>query len=263
MQHLHPPYQILLSFDLEEFDIPMEYGAIFSQQEQLNITRQGMDQLLPVLQQLQVKATFFTTAFYATHNKEQLVQVARLNEIASHCFYHSQFEPDHIAASRSVLQNITGQPIEGFRMPRLAAVDKQAIREAGYLYDASLNPTWLPGRYNYLNQPRTVFYSNDIWTMPASVTPFLRIPLFWLAFKILPLWFIKQCSLRVMDRDGYLSLYFHPWEYADLNAFSMLPFYTRRPCGTQLLDKLWQYLAWLQTLGRFTTIGSYVQQLHA
>jgi peptidoglycan/xylan/chitin deacetylase (PgdA/CDA1 family) len=260
MQHSAPPYQILLSFDLEEFDIPLEYGARISQEQQLNITRQGMQLLVPLLQQLQLGATFFTTAFYALQNKASMVELAVNHEIASHCFYHGSFAPADIVASRRVLQEITGQPVDGFRMPRLAVVDKSLLREAGYLYDASLNPTWLPGRYNYLQKPRTLFYADDIWTMPASVTPLLRIPLFWLAFKNLPLWFIKQCSLRVLQRDGYLNLYYHPWEYADLIVYSLLPFYTRKPCGLQLLDKLSDYLTWLKSQGQFTTTGSYIKQ---
>lgn len=261
MQSSKQPFHILLSFDLEEFDLPNEYGATLSGEEQLSVTSNGMSRLVPVLDQLQVTATFFTTAHYALQQKDQVKALSANHEIASHCFYHSRFEEKHILQSKEVLAGISGQAVNGFRMPRLAAVDKSLIRQAGYTYDASLNPTWLPGRYNYLRQPRTLFRRDDLWVMPASVTPVLRIPLFWLAFKNLPLSFIKQCSLRVLQKDNYISLYFHPWEYADLAGYAAMPFYTRRLSGNPLLEKLTAYLQWLKSLGGFTSFSNYIGKL--
>jgi Polysaccharide deacetylase len=258
MQSSKQPYHILLSFDLEEFDIPNEYGANLPVEEQLSVTKKGNARLLPVLNQLQVPATFFTTAFYARQNDIEVKEMAASHEIASHAFHHSRFSIDDILHSRQVLTKVSGQKITGFRMPRLAPVSKTLITQAGYLYDASLNPTWLPGRYNNFSQPRTLFKQGKLWIMPASVTPLLRIPMFWLAFKNLPLSFIKQCSLQILKKDHYLSLYFHPWEFSDLSSYKMMPFYTRTASGQLLLDKLTAYLTWLQTLGTFTTMESFI-----
>jgi peptidoglycan/xylan/chitin deacetylase (PgdA/CDA1 family) len=259
MQNSKLPYRVLLSFDLEEFDIPNEYGGTLSIEEQLDVTRKGMQQLLPVLQQLKIPATFFTTAFYAQQNTRSVQELSAAHEIASHTFYHSRFTETDILSSRQVLAGISGQSIAGFRMPRLAPVDKKLIADAGYRYDASLNPTWLPGRYNFMDQPRTLFRNEHLWVLPSSVTPRLRIPLFWLAFKNLPLSLIKQCSLQALKKDNYLSLYFHPWEYADLAAYQTMPFYTRRVSGNILLNKLTAYLSWLQTMAGFSTMDSFVQ----
>jgi hypothetical protein len=260
MQNSKLPYRVLLSFDLEEFDIPNEYGAALPVEEQLAVTRKGMGNLVPLLTHLQIPVTFFTTAFYAQQNEIAIKEIAAVHEIASHTFYHSKFTEDDILSSRQVLAAISGQLVEGFRMPRLAPVSKILIKDAGYLYDASLNPTWLPGRYNFLDQPRTLFRKDQLWVMPSSVTPHLRIPLFWLAFKNLPLSFIKQCSLQVLKKDGYLSLYFHPWEYADLSSYTAMPFYTRKTSGNQLLNKLTAYLSWLKTLADFSTMENFIKE---
>lgn len=258
MQNSKQPYRVLLSFDLEEFDIPNEYGANLPIEEQLAVTRQGIDRLVPLLQRLQVPATFFTTAFYAQENKAAIKELAGVHEIASHTFYHSRFENADLLASRQVLAEISGQNISGFRMPRLAPVSKQLIADAGYLYDASLHPTWLPGRYNHLNQPRTLFKLDRLWILPSSVTPHLRIPLFWLAFKNLPLSFIKQCSMQILKKDQYISLYFHPWEYAELSAYTSMPSYTRKLSGNELLQKLTAYLEWLSGISNFSTMEQFI-----
>ena len=57
MQNSKQPYRVLLSFDLAEFDIPNEYGATLGTEEQLDVTRRGMNALLPVLNQLQAPVT--------------------------------------------------------------------------------------------------------------------------------------------------------------------------------------------------------------
>ena len=70
--------------------------------------------------------------------------------------------------------------------------------------------------------------------MPASVTPLLRLPLFWLSFKNLPGWLIRPASAWTLRADGYLVLYFHPWEFADLSPYP-LPRYVRRVHGVSLV----------------------------
>ena len=260
MRNSGQPYNILLSFDLEEFDIPNEYGTTLSIEEQLAVTHQGLSRLLPVLEQLNIHATFFTTAFYAQQDSVLVKQMAAQHEIASHAFYHSRFSEADISGSRTTLEAITGQPIRGFRMPRLAPVDKNLLLKAGYTYDASLNPTWLPGRYNHTRQPRTLFMEDELWVIPASVTPHTRFPLFWLSFKNLPLFIIKSWSRQVLRKDNYICLYLHPWEFADLHKFRSLPFYTRKPCGEQLLNKLVAYLGWLKSAGNFKTIDSFIKE---
>ena len=42
MQSSKQPYRVLLSFDLEEFDIPNEYGANIPVEEQLTVTTEGI-----------------------------------------------------------------------------------------------------------------------------------------------------------------------------------------------------------------------------
>lgn len=260
MQGLPGPYHILLSFDLEEFDIPNEYGASIDEATQLQITREGMDRLLPLLDRLQAKSTFFTTAWYAKQNQDQVLALASHHEIASHAFYHSRFSIPDISASKQVLETISQKAVTGFRMPRLAEIPRDVLIRAGYEYDASLNPTLLPGRYNKLRSPRTIFDEGRLSIIPASVTPNFRIPLFWLAFKNSPLQLFKVWSYQVLKRDGYISLYFHPWEYAALEKFVDLPVYVRRLSGEALLNKLGDYLHWLSDKGEFTCMQDFVQK---
>ena len=147
---------LLLTIDLEEFDIPLEFGQTIDLETQLKVSLDGLNRLLPMLRKHKVAATFFTTANWAIHHPEMMRQlVAEGYEIASHAYFHSTFEGDDYARSKQTLEQITQQPVRGFRMPRLRPVDFDRLKDEGYTYDASMNPTYLPGRYNNLSQPKT------------------------------------------------------------------------------------------------------------
>ena len=124
---------ILLGFDLEEFDMPLEYNSPIAFDEQLRYSDEGMENILPILDEQNVVATFFTTANYALHRKSFIQQLAQKHEIASHTFYHTAFKEEDLLQSRLVLEQITGKLVHGLRMPRMRPVSVEAILKAGYL----------------------------------------------------------------------------------------------------------------------------------
>src|SRR3712207_7130819 len=56
---------ILLSFDIEEFDVPLEHGVDLAMEEQIRISTAGTETILDILKAKGVKATFFCTANFA------------------------------------------------------------------------------------------------------------------------------------------------------------------------------------------------------
>lgn len=247
---------ILLSFDLEEFDIPQEYGQLLNESTQLEISRRGLIEILALLERLEIQVTFFVTANFALHNQSLIQKIANHHEIASHGFYHSQFCLEDLENSRKTLEKISGVKVSGFRMARLKFVREREIERAGYQYNSSMNPTYIPGRYNNFWKPRTIYYSNNLLNLPVSVTPIIRFPLFWLSFKNLPLPLFQFASQVTLATDSYLNLYFHPWEFTDISQFK-LPGYIKNNSGLKLLRKLEKYLIWLKRTAQFMTISEF------
>lgn len=249
-----PGRSALLSFDLEEFDLPLEHGMELSAEDQIRVSSEGCEAVSALLDRLDVRATFFVTAHYALARPAQVRALARRHEIASHGMRHGSFQGSDLAESRRVLEEIAGVPVRGFRRPRMEATDEDELRAAGYAYDASENPTWIPGRYNNFAMPRTVRTSSGLVRIPASVVPLVRFPLFWLSFKNVPPAIYRALSAVTLATDGYLSLYFHPWELADLSGFR-LPRHVAGLSGARLLARMASYLAWLGARARFATYG--------
>lgn len=138
------------------------------------------------------------------------------------------------------VEELTGQPVNGFRMARMMPVEEEEIHKAGYLYNSSLNPTCIPGRYNHLGQPRTYFMKDGVLQLPASVTPIVRFPLFWLAYHNLPATLYRKLALWTWKEDGYFLTYFHPWEFTSLSDRKelKLPFIMTNHSGCSMERRL-------------------------
>lgn len=250
---------VLLSFDVEEFDMPLEYYFPISAEEQMRVGKKGLDALEPLLADSSIQATLFTTANFAMHYPDAIRQLSHQHEIASHTFYHSEFIDEHLLLSKKKLEEITGKQVTGLRMPRMRKVAMKEVIKAGYGYDSSINSTWLPGRYNNFHLPRTVYTDAGMTRIPASVTPFIRIPLFWLSFKNLPYTVFKMLALQTLKKDGYLCLYFHPWEFTDIENYG-LPGFTKKLNGEPLLARLHKLISDLKKEAHFITMDQFVKE---
>jgi len=264
-QILNKTLLILLSFDIEEFDMPFEYGKDISFEEQMEISIRGTLNILDLLDKHQVKATFFSTVVFA-QNAEAIIEriINSGHELASHGYYHSNFEIEHLKSSKLALEKLTNQEIKGYRMARMKPVDEMEIAKAGYMYNSSINPTFLPGRYNNLNKPRTYFKESGVWQLPSSVSPLLRFPLFWLSFHNLPLKLYTWLAEITYKKDKYLNIYFHPWEFTDLSDKHKFGFpnYVSKNSGDLMIQRMDAFIRNLKAKNYdFCTIIDFIHQI--
>lgn len=239
---------VLLSFDIEEFDMPFEYGKTISFEEQIAISIQGTTSILDLLQKHNTKATFFSTVVFAENAPKVIKRILdNGHEIASHTYYHSKFKNEDLLLSKQKLEDITKTEVIGLRMPRMYPVDEKEVFKAGYTYNSSINPTFIPGRYNHFNKPRTYFKQEEVWQIPASVSPIIRFPLFWLSFHNLPLGLYQFLVKWTIKKDNYLNIYFHPWEFTNLKQPEKFGFpgYVSKNSGKQMIARFDKMLFWM------------------
>lgn len=234
--------KICLTFDIEEFDTPrVDYRVPLSLDRQLDISREGTSQLLDMLGGMGVRVTFFVTGVFAEAYPALVRRmVIEGHEVASHGYAHGSFRDGDYEKSREVLEKITDTTVRGYRSPRMAGADAEALARAGYQYDSSVNPCFLPGKYNNFGARRQVHRVGTITEIPASVATPLRVPLFWLSLHLLPVdWYYWLCGVAGRD-NGVVNIYFHPWEFCEEihNKELKIPFYIRRNAGAKLLTRL-------------------------
>ncbi|QIG88364.1 polysaccharide deacetylase family protein [Chryseobacterium sp. POL2] len=252
---------ILLSFDIEEFDMPLEYDGQISLEQQLQISRTGTIAILDVLKKYNAKATFFSTVIFAESNQDIIHRLLEEgHELASHTWFHSDFKNEHLKSSRERLSELFDTEVIGLRMPRMSPVDETEVKTAGYVYNSSINPIFLPGRYNNLGVSKSYFKLKEVIQIPASVSPIFRIPLFWLSFHNFPTFLYRYLAKRSWKDNGYLNIYFHPWEFADIkNSEFKLPNFTTKNTGQDMIARFDTFLEWLvKNKQKFCTIKEFV-----
>lgn len=240
---------ILLSFDIEEFDLPLEYKGSISFEQQIRISQKGLVSILDLLEKYQIKATFFSTVVFAMNSQDLIKRlIDEGHELGSHTWFHSRFEMGDLQKSRLKLETQFSTKVIGLRMPRMMPIDAMEVLKAGYKYNSSINPIFLPGRYNNFGISRTFFYENQLLQIPASVSPQFRIPLFWLSFHHFPLFLYRYLAKRTLRKDAYLNLYFHPWEFADIKANPFkLTAMVKRNSGQKMLERFEKLLIYFKT----------------
>ena len=255
---------ILLSFDTEEFDVPREHGVDFTLRQGMDVSVVGTERILDVLKENAVQATFFCTGNFVEQAPETIRRIMNEgHELACHGVDHWQPKESDVSESKRILEQATSIEAKGYRQPRMFPVSDEAIAQAGYLYNSSLNPAFIPGRYMHLRDPRTCFMKDEVLQIPASVTPWLRFPLFWLSLHNLPQWLYHWMVRRVIRHDGYFVTYFHPWEFYDLKEHPefKMPFIIRNHSGQQMVQRLDRLIKMLKGHGhQFTTYAVFAKQ---
>lgn len=253
---------ILLSFDTEEFDVPNEYGVDFTLEQGIDVSAVGTARILDCLKAHGVRATFFCTGNFAMRAPQLIGRiVAEGHEVACHGVDHLHPRPTDVEESKRMVEEVAGCKVAGYRQPRMFTVDNAAIARAGYRYNSSLNPAFIPGRYMHLDSPRTWFMADGVMQIPASVSPLLRVPLFWLSAHNMPQWLYHSLVRRTLRHDGYFVTYFHPWEFVELNEHPewKLPFIIRNHSGMAMVDRLGRLINMLRQDGRrFVTFTQFV-----
>ena len=209
----------------------------------------GMDRLLAIMDDSGTRGTFFILGIIARKHPAVVKDLAAAgHEIASHGWDHRRvwdLTPEEFRTqarnSRSCLEELSGQPVLGYRAPSFSIVRGgegalEILVEEGYLYDSSLYPVRRPG-YGYVGGRR------EIHTLDLAAGPLIEVPpatlRIWGAnfpaggggtFRHLP-YRLTHAAFQQCERGsdgGPGTFYLHPWELdPDQPRVPGLPFLTR------------------------------------
>lgn len=126
--------------------------------EEFAISHDGLLSALELFERHNVRATFFITAYWAKHYPDVVRKLAEKHEVAA-----LHYSCSGVESTRLLLQEICKKPVYGCRVPGLRPEDYEKLKEAGYLYDASLNAT-----------RKTPLQKDGMWIIPSSVSPVFR-----------------------------------------------------------------------------------------
>ncbi len=226
-----------LSIDVEEYFQVEAFAEIVRPNEWESFTPrvvQNTEKILDLLDRFGVKATFFCLGWVAQRHPGLIKKIAAQgHEVASHGFSHrplfrltpKEFRKE-IRESKKILEDLSGQEIQGFRAPTYSITRKtlwglEILAEEGYRYDSSIFPIH-HDLYGFPEAPRFPFKvrlkGKDLRLIefPASTVKIGKIN--WPVagggyFRLFPYTLTRIFLSRInVKEDRPFVFYLHPWE---------------------------------------------------
>ncbi len=149
---------------------------------------QALEEVLPkildFLDNHHIRCTFFVQASIVHSFEDELLEISRKHEVASHSFSHRDMTRltkaevmKELVASKEAIEELR-IPVHGFRAPynMIDPADVIGLKKAGYVYDASLARAYFPGRYNNRDIPNRP-YLCSVASLKEQGNYFLEIPI--------------------------------------------------------------------------------------
>ena len=255
-----------MTVDVEDYFQVSAFEEHVTRQQWQTLPRRVADntrRILDLFAQHDVRATFFTLGWVAEQFPDLVRQVAAAgHEVASHGWQHTrvntqtpaQFRED-IVRTRTLLQDLSGQPVYGYRAASYSIGREQAwawdeLAEAGYRYSSSIVPI-RHDLYGIPDAPRFAFDTADgrLLEIPVTTVPVAGRNINcggggW--FRLFPYAFSRWALRRVNRREGRSGIfYFHPWEIDPDQP---------RPDGLGAKTRFRHYLNLSRTYGRLQNL---------
>ena len=186
----------------------------------------ALDDLLQLLNQRQIQATFFVLGILAKTNPEILTKIAEQgHEIGSHGMYHINYRnvadeiwKNDIIESKIILESVLSKKVIGFRAPFFAAPENykdylKFLSSLGFLYDSSYQVSpFLKKSIKKLEYGASFPLSDEkiMEVTPSYYSKSIKIPLYGGSyFRLLP----TNILVYLLNKfKGNLMFYMHPYE---------------------------------------------------
>lgn len=187
-----------------------------------------MREVLEFLAARNVTGTIFVVGEVAQAAPELVREVAAHgHEIGLHSWRHvpiTELDPEtfraETAKGRAVLEDLTGQQVEGYRAPTFSLVPASlwavdVLAELGFTYSSSVLPAPNP-LFGFPGAPRQPFlWPNGVAELPAPLAGLGRFTVPYLGgtyFRMIP-WVAISAARRVFDAGRVPWTYIHPYDF--------------------------------------------------
>ena len=222
----------ILTFDIEDWFHILDYDGTRDPSKWINYPsriHRNMDIIYEILQDKNIKATFFVLAWIAEKYPEIIKKISDLGyEIGSHTYAHqlvyeqsrNGFKND-VEKSIKIIEDLTGKKVKCFRAPGFSITKDnlwalEVIKELGIEYDSSIFPAVRSHgglKINKLDKPCIISYKNvKIKEFPINTNSILNTKYVFSGggyFRIIPYFMLK----RFFKKSDYVMTYFHPRDF--------------------------------------------------
>lgn len=195
--------------------------------------------ILELCDTLERKATFFTVGRVAEAAPDLVAEIARRgHEVAYHSHAHvalTEERPERFAretaADKKRIEDVTGQPLAGFRAPRFSLTPQSVwaldvLKDQGFLYSSSIMPTRL-SLFGFQNVPAHAFHwPNGLIELPLPTAPLFgdfRIAYLGGIYMYLMPDIMTRHFIRSAHENEILWTYTHPYDFDRTEPLRAMP----------------------------------------
>lgn len=222
-----------MSIDVEDYFHVSAFESRISRSswaEMPSRVAQNVDRILSLLDEVDVKATFFVLGWVAENVPGVVARISAAgHEIGSHSYDHGrvsqttreQFREDAVRV-KGLLEDLAGTEVSGYRAPSFSITKRSIwahdiLQEAGYSYSSSVYPI-SHDHYGIPDAPRHPFRFTHGGLLELPLTTVRIADRNWPCagggyFRLLPLTYSRWAFTRVNRKENMpVVFYFHPWE---------------------------------------------------
>ena len=186
--------------------------------------------VLELLAKHKTKATFFVVGWTAQRFPDLVREIVETGHvIGCHSYLHRKIytmTPDEFredtSKAKSILEDITGQPVLGYRAPSYSITKKslwalEILGELGFTYDSSIFPI-MHDNYGIPDSPRFSYTHPGMNMVEYPISTALlmgrKIPVSGGGyFRLFPYWFTRLALRTINGKEHQpFVFYLHPWE---------------------------------------------------
>ena len=253
-----------LSVDVDSVSMHLRGYGVFDAPDDGRSYTTAIPRALSLFRDAGARATFFLIGEEAERHPEVVRSIVDAgHEVASHSMTHrlpfDLSDPARVTLeierSKSVLERLSGRPVEGFRAPSWGVNAElfSYLRSAGYRYDASSFPSWMlfllrwsvsrksaPNRERIgtsIKQglferasPHVVRHAGGTMVeIPVSTTPLFRLPYYHTLRFLLPAGPFRVLGAVARSRLDVTTYIFHAVDFLELEGDHLDPRIARHP----------------------------------
>lgn len=219
----------ILTFDIEDWYChDVKTNNLIWEEQEVRIY-DGVENILTVLAKNNIKGTFFCLGWLAEKHPNVIKSIANAgHQIGCHSYKHElatklsskQFRENTYKA-KSLLEDVTGRPIELYRAPAFSITEKnlfafETLVELGFTTDCSVFPAYRDdgGMPSYTTGEFGILEHNGMRLKEFPINPFnlLGQRIVYSGggyFRLFPYWMIKMMA----NKQQYVMSYFHPSDF--------------------------------------------------
>lgn len=234
---------ILLTFNVLNNYPETKSGTDLSEEQLLAITTENTLAVLRILEQQDIKCTFFVDVNLV----EKLAPILKKIVLKGHevALYNKGASRIEVERAKEIASAATEKPVRGIRR-KTAILSTKELQELGLLYVSDIENASIMFPLKRLERSTEITEQDGLSIIPESISPYSQIPYNDFVFQVVPMQYYREMVRESLKNEEFVLIYLNTWQFTDLKAHGLkVPFWRRFQSGKKMEDKLDDFLTWL------------------